>query len=65
MSEAAAPTAGDGDPLWRMRWMLLAGMILVLAALGLMVSMHHTNWKWPLFFWASSSAWPGLPSSPR
>lgn len=41
---------GARDPLWRLRWALLAGLIVILAALGLMVSMHHAQWRWALFF---------------
>lgn len=50
MAGVSATTA-DQDALWRKRWMLLASMLLVLAALALLVSMHHSRWSWPLFFW--------------
>ena len=60
MAEASAPTTADDDPLWRMRWMLLVSMIVVLAALGLVVSMHHTNWNWALFFWGVVIGLAGL-----
>src|SRR5689334_6409911 len=60
MSEAAAPTTADEDPLWRMRWMLLASMIVVLAALGVLIAVHHTHWNWPLFFWRVAIGLAGL-----
>lgn len=60
MPEASAPTTADEDFLWRMRWMLLASMIVVLAALGLLVSMHHSNWNWSLFFWGVVVGLAGL-----
>ena len=43
--------AVDDDPLWRLRWALLASMIVMLAAVGLIVAMHHTHWNWALFIW--------------
>jgi MFS family permease len=60
MSEASTPTTAADDPLWRRRGMLLASMIVVLAALGLLVSMHHTNWSWSLFFWGIVIGLAGL-----
>ena len=49
MAKVSTSTA-DQDPLWQKRWMLLASMIIVFAATILLVSIHHTDWSWPLFF---------------
>lgn len=57
MPQAAAV---DDDPLWRMRWALLASMIVVLAAVGLIVAMHHTHWNWALFIWGIAIGLAGL-----
>lgn len=34
-----------------MRWLIAAGLSGSLAAAGWFVSMHHDDWRWPLFFW--------------
>lgn len=59
MAEVSTSTA-DQDPLWRKRWMLLASMILVFAAVALLVSMYHARWSWPLFFWGVAVGLAGL-----
>jgi peptidoglycan/LPS O-acetylase OafA/YrhL len=59
MAEVSTSTA-DQDPLWRKRWMLLASMIVVFAATILLVSIHHADWSWPLFFWGVAVGLTGL-----
>jgi len=59
MTEVSTGTA-DQDLLWRRRWMLLASMVVVLAAVGLLVAMHHARWSWPLFFWGVAIGLVGL-----
>lgn len=59
MTEAST-TSADQDPIWRMRWILLASMIVVFAALGLLILMHHAYWNWPLFFWGVAVGLAGL-----
>ena len=59
MAEASTSTA-DQDPLWRKRWMLLASMISVFAGTAVLVSIHHAQWSWPLFFWGIAVGLAGL-----
>ena len=60
LSETSGTASADDDVLWRMRWILLASLLVVLGALGLLVSMHQQHWRWPLFVFGVAVGLAGL-----
>lgn len=39
------------DPLWRRRWLLLAGGVVPIATLAELAFVRHSAWNWALFGW--------------
>lgn len=56
---APAPSVEE-DPLWRMRWLLLASGITVLAAVSTVVGLNRSGWNWALFGWGVAIGVVGL-----